>query len=78
MDNKTLEHCKIVTNTPKYWDPMEELFSNLIEEDLNRLVYADDQNKAKELQGRIKLLRFLLTLPDEVYRLETEKVTSHR
>lgn len=70
IETKFYEDCKIVTNQPKYWDPLHKLLNQMLGEEFNRLVMADDLAKIKECQGTIKTLRRLIDLPNEVSRRE--------
>ena len=70
IDTKYFEDCKIVTNQHQYWSPINNLLNQMLGEEINRLVYADDLEKIKECQGTIKTLRRLIDLPNEVSRRE--------
>lgn len=73
IEQKVFEECKIVTNQAQYWDPIRKLLNEILGEEINRLVFADDLAKIKECQGAIKTLRRLINLPNEVSRHEYNK-----
>lgn len=66
MDNKTLAHCKILVSSPTHWDPLKELLNEQLGTEFNRLVYAESFEKIKEIQGSIRTIKWILSLPETI------------
>lgn len=69
MEERVLRNCKILVASPQHWEPLKELLNERMGVEINRLVYADTIENIKEVQGNIKMIRWLLSLPKEIDRL---------
>lgn len=68
MDTQILSHCKILVNSPKHWEPLHNYLNELLGVEYNRLVFAETFESIKEIQGNIKTIKRILSLPEEVKR----------
>lgn len=68
MEDQLLRECKILVSSPQHWEPLRKLLNEMLGVEFNRLVYADKIEAIKEIQGNIKTLRRLLSLPEDVNR----------
>lgn len=66
IKDEVLGNLKILVNSPKHWDPLHKYLNELLGVEFNRLVYADNYESIKEIQGNIRTLRRIIALPEEV------------
>jgi hypothetical protein len=68
-----LLQCKgLVTN--QWWGAFEDLLKQQIEQELGVLCHTSDIGQVRETQGKIKSLRYVLALPEEINRSEKERL----
>lgn len=67
-----LVQCKgLVTN--QWWGAFEDLLNLQIEQELSVLCHASDIGQVRETQGKIKALRSVLALPEDIKGSEKER-----
>ena len=66
IKDEVLGNLKILVNSPKHWEPLSMYLNELLTVECNRLIFADTHESVKEIQGSIKNIRRILSLPEEV------------
>jgi hypothetical protein len=70
------KQCKpLVSN--QWWGSLEELLNHWVDLEVGALCRSTDLGQVREAQGKIKAIRQVLALPEEIKRMDRQ-VTSDR